>query len=220
MAMTPADVEQKTFSTVLRGYDLDEVDDFLDDVIATIRDLQDQIVETKANSPVTDSTPVENESVIGRVLMTAQATADTMIADAREEANQILADVLSEADAWAVERDAKKKAAEEEMTELTRHVAGVRTQLAELATVVADRLDEMDDSIGGHNQTDQDLDVSPEADEDSADVANSYVIDDDSGEDDTNHGSDAGSVGDEEDDELGNDSEGELSSMEHDDRGE
>ncbi|TDI37156.1 MAG: DivIVA domain-containing protein, partial [Acidobacteria bacterium] len=34
MAMTPSDVEQKTFSTVLRGYDLDEVDDFLDDVIA------------------------------------------------------------------------------------------------------------------------------------------------------------------------------------------
>ncbi|MCH8971316.1 MAG: DivIVA domain-containing protein [Acidobacteria bacterium] len=162
MAMTPSDVEQKTFSTVLRGYDLDEVDDFLDDVIATIRDLQDQIVETKASNPVADSTPVESESVIGRVLMTAQVTADTMIADAREEANQILADVLSEADAWATERDAKKKAAEEEMTELTHHVAGVRTQLAVLATEVADRLDEMDDSIGGHHQTDQDLDISPD----------------------------------------------------------
>ncbi|MCH7899791.1 MAG: DivIVA domain-containing protein [Acidobacteria bacterium] len=235
MAMTPSDVEQKTFSTVLRGYDLDEVDDFLDDVIATIRDLQDQIVDAQASSPVADSTPVEDESVIGRVLMTAQATADTMIADAREEANQILADVLSEADAWATERDAKKKAAEEEMTELTHHVAGVRTQLAVLAAVVADRLDEMDDSIGGHHQTDQDLDVSPEADEDSSDLANSYVIDDDSGDDDSgdddsgdddsgdddaDHGSDVGSVGDEEDDELGNDSTGELSSMEHDDRGE
>ncbi len=224
MAMTPADVEQKTFSTVLRGYDLDEVDDFLDDVIATIRGLQDQIVETKASNPVADSTPAEDESVIGRVLMTAQATADTMIADAREEANQILADVLSEADAWAVERDAKKKAAEEEMAELAGHVAGVRTQLAVLASVVADRLDEMDDSIGGHHQTDQDLDVSPEADEDSSDLANSYVIDDDSGDDDSgdddDHGSDVGSVGDEEDEELGNGSTGELSSMEHDDRGE
>ncbi|MCH7581892.1 MAG: DivIVA domain-containing protein [Acidobacteria bacterium] len=245
MGMTPADVEQKTFSTVLRGYDLDEVDDFLDDVIATIRDLQDQIVETKASNPVADSTPVESESVIGRVLMTAQVTADTMIADAREEANQILADVLSEADSWATERDAKKKAAEEEMTELTHHVAGVRTQLAVLATEVADRLDEMDDSIGGHHQTDQDLDISPDDGEDPSDVANSHVGDDDSGDDDsgdddsgdddsgdddsgdddsgdddTNHGSDAGMVGDEEDDELGNDSTGELSSMEHDDRGE
>ena len=86
--MTPSDVEQKTFSTALRGYDLDEVDDFLDDVISTIRDLQDQVAEAKVRNPKADSTPVGDESAIGRVLVTAQATADTVIADAREEANQ------------------------------------------------------------------------------------------------------------------------------------
>jgi cell division initiation protein len=220
MGMTPATVEQKTFSTVLRGYDLDEVDDFLDDVVATIRELQDQILDAKASNPVDNSAPVVDESAIGRVLMTAQTTADTMIADAREEANQILADAMSQADSWAVEIDAKKAAGEEEMAELTHHVAGVRTQLAALATVVADRLDEMDQSIGDHQQTDQDLDLAHEADEDSADDANTQVVDDDSGDEDTHQGSDAGSVDDEEDGELGDDSTKELSSVEHDDRDE
>ena len=32
MPLTPIDVQQKTFATALRGYDLDEVDDFLDAV--------------------------------------------------------------------------------------------------------------------------------------------------------------------------------------------
>ncbi len=39
MAITPADIEKKTFSTALRGYDLDEVDDFLDEMVAAVREL-------------------------------------------------------------------------------------------------------------------------------------------------------------------------------------
>jgi cell division initiation protein len=221
MGMTPSDVEQKTFSTALRGYDLDEVDDFLDEVISTIRGLQDQIADAKAAKPVVNSTPAEDESAIGRVLMTAQATADTMIADAREEADQILTDARSEADSWADERDAKKAAAEEEMAELARHVAGIRNQLAVLATVVADRLDEMDESIAGNDLTDQELDVFDDADEESVDAAEAGVIDDDSEDDqddDTDHGSDAGYVDeeDDEDDGPGDDSPSGFSSMEDD----
>lgn len=206
MGMTPADVEQKTFSTALRGYDLDEVDDFLDDVITTIRDLQDQIADAKASKPVTDSTPAQDESAIGRVLMTAQATADTMIADAQEEASQILADARAEADSWAAERDAKKAAAEEEMAELASHVGSVRTQLAVLATVVADRLDEMDESIGGQDQTDQDSDVSYDIEEATDDGSGADFVDDEE------------EVEDEEDDEPDDDSTSELSTMEDEER--
>jgi DivIVA domain-containing protein len=45
--LTAADVEQKTFSTALRGYDLDEVDDFLDEIVATIRQLTEQLEEAR-----------------------------------------------------------------------------------------------------------------------------------------------------------------------------
>lgn len=45
--LTPGDIEKKTFSTALRGYDLDEVDDFLDEIVATVRDLSDQLHEAQ-----------------------------------------------------------------------------------------------------------------------------------------------------------------------------
>ncbi|HSM44182.1 MAG TPA: DivIVA domain-containing protein, partial [Acidimicrobiia bacterium] len=59
--LSTADVEQKTFSTALRGYDLDEVDDFLDEIVATIRELSEQLEEARAAAegaptPVTQAT--------------------------------------------------------------------------------------------------------------------------------------------------------------------
>ncbi|MEE8375455.1 MAG: DivIVA domain-containing protein [Acidimicrobiia bacterium] len=206
MVMTPSDVEQKTFSTALRGYDLDEVDDFLDDVISTIRDLQDQIAEAKAAKPSAVPAPVEDESVIGRVLMAAQATADTVIEDARKEADQILADARSEADSWTDERDAKRAAAEEEMADLGRLVGSVRNQLAVLATEVADRLDEMDEVVGGHDTADQDLDDTEDVEEDSSEATGSHAADNDSGEEE----------GDDQDTEPGDDYAGDSSTTEND----
>ena len=46
--LTAADVEQKTFSTALRGYDLDEVDDFLDEVVSTIKELSEKLEEARS----------------------------------------------------------------------------------------------------------------------------------------------------------------------------
>ena len=43
MAITPADIEKKTFSTALRGYDLDEVDDFLDEMVVAVRGLEEEL---------------------------------------------------------------------------------------------------------------------------------------------------------------------------------
>jgi cell division initiation protein len=205
MGMTHADVEQKTFSTALRGYDLDEVDDFLDEVVGTIRELQDQIVEAKAEPPTATPAPAPDESAIGRALVTAQTTADTMIADAKSDAEQIRVDAQTEADSWADERDARKAEANEEMEELTRHVAGVRTQLAVLATAVADRLDEMDGTIGNNANIDMETDFSegetaeddqPEGKEWSSDEA-----DDDGSPDEESDDRDSDDADDESDDE-------------------
>ena len=43
MALTPIDVQQKTFGTALRGYDLDEVDDFLDEVVTSLREYEEKL---------------------------------------------------------------------------------------------------------------------------------------------------------------------------------
>ncbi|MEX1271686.1 MAG: DivIVA domain-containing protein, partial [Acidimicrobiia bacterium] len=43
MPLTPIDVQQKTFGTALRGYDLDEVDDFLDDIVTSLKDYEQRL---------------------------------------------------------------------------------------------------------------------------------------------------------------------------------
>lgn len=151
MTLTPGDVEQKTFSTALRGYDLDEVDDFLDEVVITIKELNEQA----ASAATAPAAAVESraapsgadESAIGRALITAQQKADEIIADARQQAEQIIEDARGEADTMISEKEERKAAAQAEMVELAEHVAGVRSRLAVLATAVADRLDEMDAAI-------------------------------------------------------------------------
>lgn len=159
MTLSPSDVEQKTFSTALRGYDLDEVDDFLDEVVATIRELNEQIEEgpppppapvapPPEPTPAPEPVPAADESAVGRALVAAQETADKIVADAREEAERILEQARSEADDLASAKEQQRAETEAEMAELTEHVAGVRSRLAVLATAVANRLDDMDEAIG------------------------------------------------------------------------
>jgi cell division initiation protein len=211
MALTPTEVEGKTFGTALRGYDLDEVDDFLDDVVTTLRDLQDQLAKARANQTESAGPPViADESAVGRALIAAQTAGDTILSDAREESERILNDARGEAETWATERDARKADADVEMAELTEHVSNVRTQLALLATTVADRLDEMDLTIGGEAESTATGEVAEDADEiddvldDDPDVE-SFNLDDentsDEGDDVANGADDDGDSTSEDEDE-------------------
>jgi cell division initiation protein len=164
MAITPGDIEKKTFSTALRGYDLDEVDDFLDEMVVGVRELEEELAAAKqrvaelegdpqavaaAAEAVQPSAPGPDESAVGRALVAAQQAADRMLDDARSEAEKIVSDARTEADTFAQERDAKKAEVDAEMSQMTELVAGVRTKLAVLATTVADKLDEMDAAVAG-----------------------------------------------------------------------
>jgi cell division initiation protein len=162
MPITPADIEKKTFSTALRGYDLDEVDDFLDEMVVAVRELEEELARAKervaqlendpdavAAAAAAPASPGPDESAVGRALIAAQAAADRMLEEARSEADKIVGGARSEADTFAQERDLKKAEVDAEMAEMTGLVAGVRNKLAVLATTVADKLDEMDAVVGG-----------------------------------------------------------------------
>ncbi|MGH8871785.1 MAG: DivIVA domain-containing protein [Acidimicrobiia bacterium] len=160
MAITPSDIEKKTFSTALRGYDLDEVDDFLDEMVVTVRELQEELTRARQRVDELESDPDAlaaapamtagpDESAVGRALVAAQQAADRMLEEARSEADKIVGDARSEADTYTRERDERKAEVDAEMAEMTGLVARVRTQLAVLATTVADKLDEMDAAVAG-----------------------------------------------------------------------
>lgn len=184
MPITPSDIEHKTFSTALRGYDLDEVDDFLDEIVVALRDLQDDLATARARvaelehgapqapAPVAAVAAVPDEAAVGRILILAQEAADRVTDDAkveaektleeaRAEAEKALSEARAEADTYQAERDQRKAEAENEMAELSGLVAAVRTRLAFLATTVADKLDEMDSAIaaGPESESEPELGV-------------------------------------------------------------
>ena len=124
MAITPADIQAQTFSEAKRGYDPGEVDVFLEQVSAEVDAMLNKIVDLKnrltateqqladaqaqlaaapAATPAPAPAPANDygatERQISAALIAAQQTADSIIAEARENADRI----RNEADAKARE---------------------------------------------------------------------------------------------------------------------
>jgi DivIVA domain-containing protein len=93
-----------TFRTALRGYNVDDVDQFLERVAVGVSEMQlklddalaraDQAERDKAESTVSDD-------AVQRTLTLAQRTADMAMQEAKEEAAKLVADARAEAEAIA-----------------------------------------------------------------------------------------------------------------------
>jgi DivIVA domain-containing protein len=128
MDVTPQLIEQIEFSDKFKGYDPDQVDDFLervgaalaeslarnDDLARRVEELQDAVEEARhaasnrvAEPPaaMTDDEEIEQAT---RTLMLAKRTAEAAISEARAEANKLVADARTKAEGSA--RDATAEA--------------------------------------------------------------------------------------------------------------
>jgi DivIVA domain-containing protein len=117
--MTPDDVREQTFKERFKGYDVEEVDAFLervmdalaelhqerDDAAHTIEELQARLADG-SSQPATPApaaaSPAEAEPIssdlVSRTLLTAQRAADETIARAQAEAERLVVDAQTEAD--------------------------------------------------------------------------------------------------------------------------
>ncbi len=154
MPITPSDIEHKTFSTALRGYDLDEVDDFLDEIVVALRDLHGELTAARAKIAELEQSKgsagvvavgAGDESAVGRVLILAQQTADRTLEEARAEADRTLEEARAEADRKLEEANSEAdRTLSEARTEADSFEAvreqrreAAQTEMAELGVLVA-----------------------------------------------------------------------------------
>jgi DivIVA domain-containing protein len=150
MALTPIDVQQKTFGTALRGYDLDEVDDFLDEVVTSLKGYEQRLAEAQARIQALETELAgkgDSESAISRALVAAQRSADMIIEDARSEADRVLTDARTQSEMLAAVREEERAKLDLEVSSMKAGVAEIRDKVRALAGSLADNLDEMESSV-------------------------------------------------------------------------
>ncbi len=146
MALTPIDVQQKTFVTTFRGYDLDEVDDFLDDVVTTLKDYEQRLHDAQQRIAALENQADgrgESEAAISRALVAAQRSADMIVAEAKSEADEILAGARVDARALEAERTDEQQRLEAELSSMRQVVAELRERIGALAGPMAEDADTM-----------------------------------------------------------------------------
>ncbi len=132
MEMSPQRVRSAEFKTVRKGADLDELRSFLNDVadeleraqnqstameararaavarLQEVSDSQSAVTEAASRSEEPVTVPADQSDTISRTLVLAQRTADSLIAEARAEANKVVSTANEEA---AATRDSTREMA-------------------------------------------------------------------------------------------------------------
>ncbi|HJU80812.1 MAG TPA: DivIVA domain-containing protein [Acidimicrobiia bacterium] len=174
MNLTPIDVEQKAFTQALRGYQMDEVDDFLDEVVATLRSYEQRVREAQDKIRALESDTSSrggDESEISRAIITAQRSADRLLAEARAEAETIRSQAEAETTAALKKRDEEQNRLQGEVSGMRELVTSLRAKLSALAAAVTSEVDQMEENLaqtattlGGSTKSGNDTNEMAEAD--------------------------------------------------------
>jgi cell division initiation protein len=135
MPLTPLDIHNKEFSRSFRGYDEDQVNEFLDQVIkdyeALIRenkDLQNQAVTLKERLDHFSNI----EETLSKTIIVAQEAADEVKHNAKKEAQLILKEAEKNADRIINESLGRSRKVALEIEELKKQASIYRTRFRTL----------------------------------------------------------------------------------------
>ncbi len=147
MPLSPLDIHNKEFSRSFRGYDEDEVDDFLERIIQDYEGLirQNKDLEEKIetlNDRLTHFTNIEES--LSKSIIVAQETAEEVKNNARKEAQLILKEAEKNADRIVSEALSKSRKMALEVEEVRKHAAVFRARFRSLIQAQLEMLESGD----------------------------------------------------------------------------
>lgn len=140
-------IEEKDFTvSTFRGYKMNEVDDFLDDVAEEVARLQKanlELEEKLAQSLEKEKHAAELEQTLRDTLITAQRAAEDVVRASREKAAAMIKDSELEGKRIIEEAEAQAQAAVQRLDAINRDVAGVK---AVMRKIISEQLRLLDES--------------------------------------------------------------------------
>lgn len=142
MALTPLDIQNKTFPTKMRGYNQDEVDDFLDLVVRDYEELTQRNRELeKAVKHSEEKLEYFNElkDALNQSIIVAQDTADKVKTSASKESEVIVTSAQNKADELVANAEERAHQLTTDAEEKARKILTDATEKArQLATETED----------------------------------------------------------------------------------
>jgi DivIVA domain-containing protein len=114
MEVAPRTLREVEFREKLRGYNQDDVDEFLERVAAGIEVLQERLRQAseraqRAEQRLTEAPPTDEDDTLRRTLVLAQRTADMAVKEAQDRASELLANAEAEARSMLAEAEESAK---------------------------------------------------------------------------------------------------------------
>ncbi len=145
--ITPLDIENKKFSKqMVNGYNVDEVDEFLDELTADYEKIYKENKELKVNTEElhNDVGQYKNiESTLQNTLVIAQKTADEIQSVAKQQADQIIKDAEYQAKTRLDELNTQVIMKEKEINDLKKQFSVYKAKMESLLISQLELIKEM-----------------------------------------------------------------------------
>ncbi|MGY3713992.1 DivIVA domain-containing protein [Sutcliffiella cohnii] len=165
MPLTPLDIHNKEFSKAFRGYDEDEVNEFLDQVIKDyemiIREKKELEEKTKElNERLSHFSSIEQ--TLNKSILVAQETAEDVKSNAQKEAKLIIKEAEKNADRIINEALIKSRKIQTEIDELKKQSKVFRNRFRMLIEAQLEMIQTNDwDHLMEYEQKDKELEENP-----------------------------------------------------------
>ena len=150
--LTAQDIKNKTFDKAVRGYNSDQVDDFLDEMMAGFEELTTLNADLSAKLESATSKLEEykaQESSVITTLESARALMNDISASAEKRADIIVKNAELDADQMIKNARENVEKLREEEKQLEQRVASLKHRLRNILQAELDRFDSMDQDVFG-----------------------------------------------------------------------